>query len=225
MAQEARVVHLQRDLVRFGMLDSLKALNWMIGIMNANNGYKRHDGSHYYYHLVDATQDLLNHGIRDEATITATILHDSIEDIKDVTYDYILSEYGYDVAFTVQGVTKLDDVDYKQDENMEKYLFDMLNYWRMCLVKTSDRKHNFSTLESSTAKHEWRQVVETEKFFLSFFKEARKRFPEYSSYFHSAKTSIVPHLKRIKKAHDTENKLREEIIELKKKLIENGVDV
>lgn len=215
MAQEARVVHLQRELVRLGFDDALKALNWMIGTMNADNGYKRHDGSHYYYHLVDATQDLLNHGIRDEVTITACILHDSVEDLDDVSHETLLNIYGHDVAMTVQGVTKIKGVDYKIAENLQAYLDNQLNYWRMCLVKTADRKHNFSTLGESNEAFERRQVLETEKHFIPFFKEARKRYPQYSAYFHSAKTVIVPHLKRIKKAYETEARLKKEIERLK----------
>lgn len=217
---EARVIQLQKDLVKFGMFDSLKALNWMIQIMNANNGYKRKDGSNYYYHLVDATQDLINHGIRDEITITACILHDAVEDIEEITLDMIREGYGREVAHTVALVTKVDGVDYKDENgvNITSYLLAILMDARACLVKTADRKHNFSTLDSTSAKHEARQVAETEKHFIPFFKEARKRYPEYSAYFHSAKTTIVPHLKRIKKAIETEDKLKSQIEELKIKL-------
>ena len=217
---EARVTQLQKDLMRLGMMDALRALNWMIQIMNANNGYKRKDGSNYYYHLVDATQDLINHGVRDEITITACILHDSIEDIEEVTLDMIREGYGEEVAHTVTLVTKKDDVDYKDEQgiNITSYLTAILFDVRACLVKTADRKHNFSTLDSTSAKHEARQVAETEKHFIPFFKEARKRYPEYSAYFHSAKTTIVPHLKRIKKAIATEDKLKNKIKELEMKL-------
>lgn len=217
---EARVIQLQKDLMRLGMMDALRALNWMIQIMNANNGYKRKDGSNYYYHLVDATQDLINHGVRDEITITACILHDSVEDIEEVTLDMIREGYGEEVAHTVTLVTKKDDVDYKDEQgiNITSYLTAILFDVRACLVKTADRKHNFSTLDSTSAKHEARQVAETEKHFIPFFKEARKRHPEYSAYFHSAKTTIVPHLKRIKKAIATEDKLKNKIKELEMKL-------
>lgn len=186
--------------------------------MNANNGYARKDGRHYYYHLVDATQDLINHGIRDEITLTACILHDSIEDIEVVTYQTILKDYGYEVAQVVNLVTKKKSINYKVGENLQDYLELILTDVRACLVKTTDRKHNFSTLYATSRQHEKRQTEETEKYFIPFFKEARKRYPEFSAYFHSAKTTIVPHLKRIKKAIATESKLKAEIEELKMKL-------
>jgi guanosine-3',5'-bis(diphosphate) 3'-pyrophosphohydrolase len=218
MAQEARVIHIQRELVRLEMFNALRALNWMLETMNAKNGYARKDGSHYYYHLVDATQDLLNAGIRDEVTITACILHDAIEDIDGVTFDLVSSLYGYEVAHVVNLVTKVKGINYKEGTHLHTYLLLILTDVRACLVKTADRKHNFSTLDSTSAKHEERQMNETEKHFIPFFKEARKKYPEFSAYFHSAKTTIIPHLKRIKKAIDTEEKLKGRIAELELKL-------
>jgi guanosine-3',5'-bis(diphosphate) 3'-pyrophosphohydrolase len=220
MAQEARIVQLQKDLVRLGMYDALRALNWMIQTMNATNGYKRKDGSHYYYHLADATQDLLNHGIRDQVTITACILHDSVEDIEGVTIEDIEREYGVEVATVVEKVTKKEGVDYKDPEgkNIKNYLRIILQDWRACLVKISDRKHNFSTMYDCSASHEARQVRETKTHFIPFAKEARKIHPEHSAYFHSFKTTIMPHLKRIEKAIATEEKLKNKITDLELKL-------
>lgn len=218
MAKEARVVHLQRDLVRLDMPNALRALNWMISTMNANNGFARKDGRHYYYHLVDSTQDLINHSILDEATLTACILHDSVEDIDYVTIQDIESEYGVEVAMIVDLVTKKVGVDYKDYENLIRYLQAILRNPKACLVKTSDRKHNFSTLYATSKKHELRQTEETERFFMPFFKEARKLYPEYSAYFHSAKTTIMPHMLKIKQAHSEEEKLKKRIAELEMKL-------
>jgi (p)ppGpp synthase/HD superfamily hydrolase len=220
MAVEARVVQLQTDLARSGMKNALRALNWMIQVMNANNGYKRKDGSHYYYHLVDATQDLFNAGERDEATLTACILHDSVEDIPEVTLDTIREEYGKDVAYIVALVTKLDGVDYKADNgvHLQSYLYAILMDVRACKVKIADRKHNFSTLDATSPSHELRQAEETERHFIPFAKEARKRYPEHSAYFHSFKTTIKPHMKRIKKAHQDELKYKKRIEDLELKL-------
>lgn len=215
---EARVVHLKNDLKRLGFKDALRALNWMVATMNTENGYSRSDGSNYYYHLVDSTQDLINHGVRDEVTITSCILHDAIEDIEDVTFSLILEQYGYEVARVVNMVTKIDGIDYKNEINLKQYLEIILTDVRACLVKTADRKHNFSTLDATSAKHEKRQAIQTREYFIPFFKKARKNYPEYSAYFHSAKTTIVPHLKRIMKANETEDKLKKIIAELESKL-------
>lgn len=201
MGQEARVIQLQKDLIRLGFNDTLRALNWMLGVMNAENGYERHDGSHYYYHLVDGCQDLLNHGILDQPTLTGYILHDAEEDIPSVDNEIISDRFGGEVAMLVRGVTKRIGVDYKKKENTEDYLEAMLPFVKMCLIKIADRKHNFSTLESATPEKELRVALETENLFIPFAKEARQMYPEHSNYFHSFKTTIMPHLKKIKKYH------------------------
>ena len=201
MAKESRVVQLQMDLAQMGYKDALKALNWMISVMNAENGYKRHDGRHYYYHLVDATQDLINHGETDEATLTACILHDAIEDVPNISYEVVKSLFGKEVATVVMGVTKQPDIDYKKEENMIEYLDLILTDVRMAKVKTVDRKNNFGTLKDATPEKELRQALETEKFFLPFFKACRKKYPEHARFFHSAKTTIMPHLIKIKQHH------------------------
>lgn len=218
MAKESRVEYLRGELTKLGMSMAIHALDSMTHIMNADNGYRRKDGSHYYYHLVDSTQDLLNHGIEDEATLTSCLLHDSIEDVAHITFNTIRFHYGYEVAEIVDGVSKKDSIDYKIEENLQEYLSDMLSNVKKCLVKTADRKHNFSTLHATSSEHEIRQANETEKFFIPFFKEARKMYPEYSAYFHSAKTAITPHLKRIQQAHAEERRLKDKISVLELKL-------
>lgn len=202
MGKESRVIHLQRDLLDLGYNDTLRALNWMTGIMNADNGYKRHDGSHYYYHLVDGCQDLINHNILDKNTLTGYVLHDAIEDIPTITKATIKNMFGEEVALLVGGVTKRDNIDYKKEENMDEYLQYILQFEKMCLIKTADRKHNFSTLEHATPEKELRVATETKKLYIPFFKLARKLYPKYSRYFHSAKTEIVPHLNKIVKYHE-----------------------
>lgn len=208
MAKQSRVEHLRKELTDLGFKKAIYALDGVISIMNADEGYKRKDGSHYYYHLVDATQDLINNGIKDEETLTACLLHDFVEDVPWATLRLIEVNFGGEVANIVSLVTKSDDVDYKVDENLQRYLDSILTNVKACLVKTADRKHNFSTLGSTSDKHEIRQANETEKFFIPFFKEARQTYPEYSAYFHSAKTTIMPHLKRIQKAHEEEERLK-----------------
>lgn len=214
MAKESRVKHLYSDLEKLGHLNAINALDAMINIMNADEGYKRKDGSHYYYHLVDATQDLINNGITDEATLTACILHDFVEDVEWADLRTVRAFFGYEVAEIVNLVTKKDGVDYKIEGNLERYLDSMLTNVKACLVKTADRKHNFSTLYATSSEHEIRQANETEKFFMPFFKKARKLYPQYSAYFHSAKTTIMPHLKRIQKAHEDEERHQDVIKKL-----------
>lgn len=226
MANMSRLIQLQMDLMKLGYNDTLKALNFMVVTMNANNGYKRHDGSDYYMHLVDVVQDLLNHGITDAITLTAGVLHDYLEDVPEATYEGIKSEYGEEVADVVLGLTKNPDIDYKTDKvALAEYLNTILKSWRMILVKASDRKHNMSTLKDATPEKQYRQAVETETYFLPLFKEGRKRYPEYAHYLHTCKTTLYPHIIKIKEHHEYRVVMEAKVKEQEKtiKLIQNLV--
>lgn len=208
---ESRVRHLETTLSTLGFDDALRALDWMMEEMCVEKGYERHNGTHYYYHLVDTTQDLLNHGVRNEDILTACLLHDAIEDIEGVTYFMINDKFGKAVADMVRLVTKMDGVDYKKEDNLINYLYLISLNVGASLIKTADRKHNFGTLADATPEKKMRQALETEKHFIPFFKECRNKFPRYASYFFSAKTSIEPHLWGIKEHY-------QEVEELKKQL-------
>lgn len=211
---ESRVRFLEQTLSTLGYDDSLRALDWMVAEMCAEKDYKRHNGTHYYYHLVDTTQDLLNHGIKNQDIITGMLLHDAVEDINGVTSRMIEDKFNSNVAVMVDLVTKKEGIDYKVDANMIAYLKPMLDNVGSLLLKTSDRKHNFGTLRDATPEKKLRQALETEKHFIPLFKEGRIRYPRYAGYFYSAKTTIEPHLWAIKEHHEEVAKLKAEIKEL-----------
>jgi (p)ppGpp synthase/HD superfamily hydrolase len=195
---ESRVRYLEQTLSTLGYNDSLRAMDWMIQEMSAEKGHARHNGTHYYYHLVDVAQDLLSFGIRKESIITSAILHDSIEDVDGVTYFMIRDKFGHEVVNMVDLVTKRKDVDYKDGANLKAYLELIKNSVGAALIKTADRKHNFGTLLDATPEKKHRQALETEKYFIPFFKECRNLYPRYAHYFFAAKTAIEPHLWEIK---------------------------
>lgn len=203
---ESRVRFLEQSLSILGFDESLRALDWMVNEMSAKNGFARHDGSNYYTHLVDTAQDLLNHGIKNQDIITADLLHDTVEDIKGVTSRMIEDKFNSRVAVMVDLVTKKEGLDYKDDYIMIDYLNYIKQNVGSSLIKTSDRKHNFSTLRDATPEKKLRQALETEKHFIPFFKDCRNIYPRYAGYFFSAKTAIEPHLWEIKAHHkDVEN--------------------
>lgn len=213
--KESRVKHLEFCLSTLGFNKALKAMDFIIKEMCAEKGFKRHDGSHYYYHLIDATQDLFNHGVKDEDILTACLLHDTVEDIEGFTVEMVENEFGYEVATMVELVTKKKHVNYDV-YNMFIYLNRISKNVGASLIKTADRKHNFSTLKDATRQKKIRQANETKELFIPFFKLCRKLYPRYASYFYSAKTTIEPHLWEIEEHYAEVEKLEKELESLKK---------
>lgn len=214
--KESRVRFLEQMLTTLGYLKALEALDWVMEEMCTEKGYKRHNGTHYYYHLVDTTQDLLNHGIRNEYIITACLLHDIVEDVPGVTVKMVEDKFGPSVATMVDLVTKKPGLNYKAFPVTKSYLRGMLENVGSCLIKTADCKHNFSTLLDATPEKKMRKAIEVETLHIPFIKECRNKYPRYAAYFFSAKTAIEPHLWEIKEHYKEVEKLELQIQSLER---------
>ena len=117
----------------------------------AHQGQKRLSGEPYITHPVAAAEILADLHL-DADTIVAAILHDVIEDTP-TPKEEIATRFGKDVAEIVDGVTKLDQIQFKnrqeaQAESFRKMLLAMVRDLRVILVKLADRTHNLRTMDA-----------------------------------------------------------------------------
>jgi Guanosine polyphosphate pyrophosphohydrolases/synthetases len=109
-------------------------------------GQLRKSGEPYIIHPVAVATILAELGM-DEDTIVGALLHDTVEDTG-YTLDALRKEFGPTVALLVDGVTKLDKVEYgeaAQAETVRKMVIAMSKDIRVLLIKLADRLHNART--------------------------------------------------------------------------------
>ena len=129
-----------------------------------HRGQKRNSGEDYFIHPIAVAKTLSRMKL-DDQTICAGLMHDVLEDT-DVTYEQMKDEFGEEITFLVDGVTKLKNLNYssreeKQAENIRKMVMAMSNDVRVVLIKLADRLHNMRTLEYKTREKQIQTATET----------------------------------------------------------------
>ncbi|HUY17466.1 MAG TPA: bifunctional (p)ppGpp synthetase/guanosine-3',5'-bis(diphosphate) 3'-pyrophosphohydrolase [Acidimicrobiales bacterium] len=120
-----------------------------IAAINAHEGQLRRTGEPYVTHPIAVAGITADLGL-DEVTIAAALLHDAVEDTG-VTTKWLDSEFGSQVAAVVDGVTKLDRLEFDSKEaqqaaTIRKMFIAMAQDWRVLLIKLADRLHNMRTI-------------------------------------------------------------------------------
>src|SRR5499425_1568527 len=115
-----------------------------------HQGQTRASGEPYLIHPLEVSLVLADLKL-DSTAISAGLLHDAIEDTP-VTHADIRREFGEQVAHIVEGVTKIDKIDFasreeRQAENVRKMVLAMVDDIRVVLIKLADRLHNMRTLK------------------------------------------------------------------------------
>ena len=195
---------------------ALKAMDFVMKEMCKEKGMTREDGSDYYIHCLEVTNTLISFCVKNEDVICAALLHDTAEDINWCTLEFIRFEFGDRVAELVGLLTKSEEADYDNEVEMKNYLQKIKSDREAAAIKTADRMHNMMTLEQKDFKARYKKALQTEKYFLSFFKECRYLYPRYENLFYSARAQIEPlifHIKSFYEAIEEKNKKIEELEE------------
>ncbi len=115
-----------------------------------HKGQTRASGEPYVIHPLEVAEVLAEMKM-DSTAIAAGLLHDAVEDTP-ATSEQIEADFGDQVAHIVEGVTKIDKIQFanredRQAENVRKMLLAMVTDVRVVLIKLADRLHNMRTLE------------------------------------------------------------------------------
>lgn len=155
-------------------LKRLHELNITFGENRVSEGYRlaekahagqfRSSGEPYVSHPIQVALILAELEL-DEDTIIAGLLHDVIEDTN-YTHETIQKMFGKDVAEIVEGVTKIERIQYEslelqQAENFRKMLLAMSKDVRVIMVKLADRLHNMRTLKYKSDSSKVKKAEET----------------------------------------------------------------
>lgn len=116
---------------------------------DAHYGQTRKSGEHYIIHPLEVAETLSELRM-DEHCIMAALLHDVIEDTR-YSKTEIANRFGEDVAMLVDGVSKIEQINFEsrehaEAENFRKMLMAMSRDIRVIIIKLADRLHNMRTL-------------------------------------------------------------------------------
>ncbi|KKQ23059.1 hypothetical protein A2999_01845 [Candidatus Wolfebacteria bacterium RIFCSPLOWO2_01_FULL_38_11] len=143
----------------------------------AHQGQKRKSGEPYFNHSYNTALKLAEWQL-DAKTVCAGLLHDVAEDTK-TSLEEIKKEFGEEISFLVDGVTKLGKFKYRvengksnsanhvqlQAENIRKMLLAISQDLRVILIKLADRLHNMKTLSAIPIQKQKRIALETSEIY------------------------------------------------------------
>lgn len=131
--------------------------------LKAHENQNRASGEPYFNHVFETAVNLASFGM-DSTTIAAGLLHDTVEDT-DVTEEDIEEQFGKEIVFLVNGVTKLGKLKYRgrerHVESLRKFFIAVAQDMRVVAIKFADRLHNVNTLEHIKPEKAKRIALET----------------------------------------------------------------
>ncbi|HEY5121623.1 MAG TPA: HD domain-containing protein, partial [Acidimicrobiales bacterium] len=130
--------------------------------IGAHEGQLRRTGEPYVTHPIAVAGIVADLGL-DAPTIVAALLHDAVEDTG-ITTQWLAKEFGEQVTAVVDGVTKLDRLEFDSKEaqqaaTIRKMFIAMAQDWRVLMIKLADRLHNMRTI-SVMPMHRQRSIAQ-----------------------------------------------------------------
>jgi len=135
-----------------------------------HKGIKRRSGKLYYTHPLRVAEILLTEfPTHDANTVAACLLHDTIEDVEDVTKSIVAKEFNQDIAEMVDSVTKISHDNTSKTQNKahtyRKIFLSLVKDIRVVLIKLADRLHNVRTLHYLKPEKQKTIALETLNFY------------------------------------------------------------
>lgn len=192
--------------------------------------HTRKSGEPYFNHLFGTAKNIAKLGM-DTKTVVAGFLHDTIEDTG-VLPETVEKEFGKEVLFLVEGVTKLGKIKYhgtnRYNESMRKLFVAMAQDLRVLIIKLCDRLHNMQTLVHVPKEKQLRIAKETLEIYAPLayrlgIKTLQRELEDLAFSYVYPKEFVE--IKKIlkKKKEEVENHLDKFEKTLKKELAKNGV--
>src|SRR3989344_1498301 len=196
----------------------------------AHKDHKRFSGEPYLVHLVETAKGLAGLGMGAK-TVAAGLLHDSIEDAN-IKPETIEAEFGKEIRFLVEGVTKLGRLKYRgaerHRESLRKLLVATGQDARVLIIKLMDRLHNMRTLRFVPEHKRQRIALEALEIYAAIAHRlgmgvVRKELEDLA--FEYAFPEEFANAKRLltEKTNETQERLETMLRELKKELAKDGV--
>ena len=131
----------------------------------AHRGQTRANGEPYFQHPYEVCLILCSLHM-DIPTLCAGLLHDTVEDVEDMTREVIIREFGEEIATLVDSVTKLEKIEFatrqeQQVESLRKMLVATARDFRVVIIKMADRLHNMRTIGFLSPERQQRIAQET----------------------------------------------------------------
>lgn len=132
--------------------------------VDAHQDQLRKSGEVYVSHPCEVTRILVEElGVTDPETLAASVLHDTVEDVEEVTSEVIGEMFGHEVEAIVDGVTKIDDFEGDRQafvKQVHRKIFSgAASRIEVMVIKLADRLHNLRTM-ASMPKHKQQKIAD-----------------------------------------------------------------